>query len=135
MTCCMMISSIIKKEIKLKKRSGFNVREGKMTTYWAKNTGVPGKKEQEAIKSRASIARKSYKTSSITIFPMVVWGPVNDQFTKSTDISSSENVAAMLNGKVFASALVIDHKGVLILRAVTTRQKYSGLWQINSVLI
>lgn len=108
MTCCVMISGILKNEVGLKKRAGFDLHQGNMTTHWATNSGIPGKEEQEAIRSRADIARKQYKTSSLAVFPVLYWGPdTNGDFIKTAEKQCAENIVSMLNQRVFASAISI----------------------------
>ena len=56
-----------------------NAPEGKMARLWAEKSGLPTKKEQEAMKSRLDDLKKTIKTKTVAVFPVRVSGKSDPQ--------------------------------------------------------
>ena len=46
--------------------------EGKMAKLWAEKSGLPPKSEREAIESRLNAVKKTFKTSTVAVYPIRV---------------------------------------------------------------
>lgn len=79
MTCCVFVVRRLQEFWKLKDPLRADAPQGKMTQFWQRDAGIPGKEELDAIAKRAATLKKNSKTATCTVYPIRVAGRSDKQ--------------------------------------------------------
>jgi len=94
--------------------------EGNMAKLWAEKSGLPLKSELEAMKMRLNDLKKTIKTSTVAVFPVLVSGKSNEQV--------AVRLAEMLTKGGFGRAEPVSTDPKLIIKPNTNQMRVA--WDI-----
>lgn len=101
MQCCLLVAERLRPLLNLDDPTRANAPEGKIARKWETDTGVPDKAEQEAMKKRLGIFKKTAAVSTLVVYPV-----------RAGDELSSASAAALveaINKAGLAKAVAVEH--------------------------
>lgn len=101
MQCCVLVAERLRPTLNLDDPTRANAPEGKIIKKWETDTGVPDKAEQEAMKKRLGIFKKTAAASTMVVYPVRAGDELNSD--------SATAVVAMINKAGLANATAAAH--------------------------